>query len=301
MRARRLGRVFGAEMGPSWMASHAAYPAPVRRDDGSVRVYFVTRDDRNRGQVAWVDVDAADPLRVLAVAGEPALRPGATGEFDEAGVAIGCVVSAGGTLRLYYMGWHGTGGHPFRNAIGVAVSDDGDVFSRFGSAPVVAPGARDPFSLGYPFVYQAGPGWEMIYGSHRGPGTSDRDMDHALMHATSDDGFVWRPTGLPPHRALLAPGHGELGLSRPWIVDWHDERHLLFSIRRRDYTVGSARRAGDGSWIRANPDLLGKGDAGWECEASCYASHIRIDGRDLLFYCGNNYGRTGFGVADLCA
>ena len=71
MRWRKLGRVFEATQGPSWMSSHAAYPTPLLIGAGQLRVFFCCRDGDNRGSVAWVDVDPVDPLRVLAVSQYP--------------------------------------------------------------------------------------------------------------------------------------------------------------------------------------------------------------------------------------
>lgn len=297
MRLRRLGRLFGAEMGPSWMVSHAAYPTPIRWDDSTLRIYFIVRDAANRGCVAWLDVDAADPLQIRALAERPALLPGAAGAFDEAGVAIGSVARHGGALRLYYMGWPPAAGTKVRNEIGLAESTDpdGETFNRVGPGPVLALNPSDPYSLSYPFASQTSGGWQMIYGSHRGPGETNHDMHHTLTSATSADGLSWQPTG----RDLVSPEAGEFALARPWLFERTGQDFMLFSIRRERYTVGVARRTTGDRWERTTSDLFGRSDESWDSEATCYASAIRVQDRDLVFYCGNGYGRTGFGVAEI--
>jgi len=52
------------------------------------------------------------------------------------------------------------------------------------------------------------------------------------------------------------------------------------------------------SWHRKSADILGLG-AGWDSDATCYPAVIQMGNRTLLFYNGNGYGRTGFGVAEM--
>ena len=297
MYARRLGRLFAAADGPNWMASHAAYPAPVLLESNRMRIFFVSRDGDGRGTVGWVDVSTKDPRRIIAHSREPALRPGPRGSFDDRGIAIGSVVRYGNALRLYYMGWNIGVGVPFRNAIGLAVSADrdGSTFNRVFDGPVLDRSRHDPYSLSYPFVIDGASGWRMIYGSHRGPGTTENDMRHALMGASSFDGIDWAPGGQP----ILDLEKSELGHSRPWIMSRQGKRYLMFSVRRSQYTVGLAVEQSDGTWGRVPELSFCGGTEDWDREAQCYASHFSLRGNDYILYNGNEYGRTGFGLAIL--
>ena len=62
-------------------------------------------DHDSVGRIGWVDVDAADPTRVLAVSEEPALDVGRPGEFDDSGVNPLSAFRYDGRLWLYYVGW----------------------------------------------------------------------------------------------------------------------------------------------------------------------------------------------------
>lgn len=297
MKASRLGRVFGAEMGPSWMTSHAAYPTPVLLEGGRIRVFFNTRDAESRGCVAWVDVSAANPKDVLAVAQEPCLMPGALGCFDDRGVSNGSVHRIAGRLRLYYLGWNKSADVPFRNAIGLAesVDPDGERFRKLHQGPILDRSRFDPFTLSYPFVIsEPGGRWRMYYGTSRGGGVRESEMRHVITEAVSDDGIDWQPGG----EDVIPLEEGEFGLSRPWIVADAAGRNMLFSIRQTRYAIGVSRwDEASKSWLRQSCDLLGASTAPWEDEAQCYPATIMANGSTYLFYCGNGYGRTGFGVA----
>ena len=296
VRLRRLGRVLDPAHGPGWMASHAAYPTPVRLADGRLRLFFVSRDTEGRGQVGWADVADDDPTRVTALSPRPVLATGEAGGFGERGWSPGNGLVRDGALHLYLMGWNAGGAAPFRNAIGLAVDPcgTGDALALAHRGPLLDRSRFDPYSLSYPHVSPpdpAGGPWRMIYGTHRGPGTHERTMRHTLSEALSDDGIDWRPIGAD----LLALEPGELGHSRPWIFEHGGERWLAFSVRRAAYAIGLARWTG-AAWERRG-DLLGPGEAPWEDEAVCYAAFADTPRGTVCFYCANGYGRTGFGAA----
>ena len=119
-------------------------------------------------------------------------------------------------------------------------------------------------------------------------------MQHAITEAVSDDGIDWRPTG----RDVVALEPGEFGLSRPRLMQAGQASRLLFSIQRRQYTIGVAALDPDGGGChRLTDDLLGPSSEDWDSEATCYPAVFNLGATSYLLYCGNGYGRTGFGLA----
>ena len=57
MKWRKLGRVFCPAGEQPWMATHAANPTPEVLDERTVRIYFSSRDAKQRSSIAWVDID----------------------------------------------------------------------------------------------------------------------------------------------------------------------------------------------------------------------------------------------------
>lgn len=298
MRWRKLGRVFEARQGPSWMNSHAAYPTPLLIGPEQLRVFFCCRDGDNRGSVAWVDVDPVDPLRVLAVSQYPSLTAGETGAFDDRGVSIGSICRHDGGVWLYYLGWNKSVDVPFRNSIGLACSSDAQTFHRRFRGPVLDRSRFDPFTLSYPFVVpgDAQQPWQMIYGSSQNGGTDETLMQHTLTTATSCDGLNWRATG----EVIVSLENGEYGLSRPWVREAADGPVLFYSIRREQYAIGASKYDKRlQRWKRISNNVLGSPCGDWDSQATCYPSTITVGEQTYMFFCGNGYGRTGFGVAIL--
>jgi hypothetical protein len=64
------------------------------------------------------------------------------------------------------------------------------------------------------------------------------------------------------------------------------------------YRMGYAE-SGDGIHFERMDDKAGMdvSDAGWDSEMVCYPYVFIHDGQKFMLYCGNGYGRTGFGCA----
>src|SRR5688572_26910555 len=107
MRWSKLGLVFNvADTGVRWMHSHAQLPVADPVSGDVYRVYFAARNAEQISRVGWVAVELGDAARILEVGSLPVLEPGGIGTFDEHGVFPSCIVSSGGTKRMYYIGWN---------------------------------------------------------------------------------------------------------------------------------------------------------------------------------------------------
>jgi hypothetical protein len=289
------GLVFAAGGQRDWMVSHAANPVAEPLGGDRFRVYFGCRDAHNRSHVGWVEVEVGERLRVLDLAGEPAVVPGPPGSFDDSGASMGCLVGDGRRRYLYYVGWNLGVTVPWRNSIGLAVRDDEGVpFAKVSRAPIVDRSDVDPFSLSYPWVLREADRWRMWYGSNLRWGGHEKDMDHVIKYAESADGVHWVRDG---HVALGLEGPGEYALARPCVLH-EDGRYRMWYCRRGDtYRIGLAESADGRQWVRRADGGLGPSPHGWDSEMTAYPCVFRHRGRLHMLYNGNRYGREGFGLA----
>jgi hypothetical protein len=299
MRWRKLGLLFTANGQHSWMRTHASNPTAEVLDDGHVRVYFSTRDEKNRSHIAAAVFSLGAQPQLLDLYGAPLLAPGAAGAFDDSGTSMGCLVQTPDGLWLYYLGWNLGVTVPWRNAIGLAVSRDGGrSFTRHSPAPVMDRHAVDPFSLSYPWILRDGPRWRMWYGSNLRWGGTERDMDHVLKCAESTDGLNWQRGGRP---IMPLSGSDEYAQARPCVLRDRDAFRAWFACRGERYRLGYAESDDGVAWRRDDPaGTLGAGSPGeWDGEMVTYPCVFDAAGRRYLLYNGNGYGRTGFGLAVL--
>ncbi|HVW01310.1 MAG TPA: hypothetical protein VHB77_13250, partial [Planctomycetaceae bacterium] len=120
------------------MATHAAVPIAEFIEGDVYRIYFSPRDREGRSHVGWFDLDLSRPQTPLEVSHQPLLSPGAAGDFDDAGAMGSWLLQVGARKYLYYIGWNRGVSVPFRNAIGLAISEDGGrTFSRVSRGPIL--------------------------------------------------------------------------------------------------------------------------------------------------------------------
>lgn len=314
-RWEKLGLVFSPSSipsRPSWLNEFAQAPATLQLND-RLRIYFSCRppadsDGRYVSYTAFVDVDADDPRRLLAVADTPVMPLGELGCFDEFGTYPMSVIRHEGRLLGYYGGWTRCESVPFNVAIGVAEShNDGRTFDRLGPGPVLSYTQDEPFVLSGPKIrefdgrlylfYIAGTKWKMDKGR--------AEPVYRIRMAISDDGLTWDRQ----HRDLIDPRiEADEAQASPDVFYLANRYHMLFSYRASiDY------RRGDGSYrigyawsddlVNWNRDDDAAGitvsDNGWDSEMVAYP-HVFSVGEELyVAYLGNEVGREGFGIARL--
>lgn len=297
----KLGLVYCASADSEWAYSHAYCPTPVARDEDTIRVFCAFLDEAGIGRCGFVDVDARDPTRVLAISERPALDVGAAGTFDEHGVTPLCALRlADGSLRLYYAGWQRGVGVRYFLFTGVAHSRDGGArFVRHSQAPVLDRSDHELHIRTGGLVLPRGEGYEMWYAGGSGwvsDGTTLRPR-YELRHATSADGLSWPAVG----EVSFEPAEDELGFGRPCILQRDGKLHMWYGRRSMSgaYQLGYAVSVDGSSWERRDGEAgLGLGAPGaFDSEMVGLAGLIETEHGTYLFYNGNGYGRTGFGVA----
>lgn len=298
MRWRKLGQVFRPTGELAWMRSHAAMPVASHLDGDLFRVFFSARDDARRSHMGWVDVEIGETPRVVAVADQPVLGPGAPGAFDDAGASLSCITEAPGGSRAYYYGWYLGVTAAWRTAIGVAVGDArAPRYERYSPGPIVDRSPLDPYSVSYPHVLRQAEGrWRMWYLTLTALSADVGDMRAVIRHARSDDGLAWR---IDP-QICLDHGPDDTVLCRPWVMQDADLYRMWFCHRGEAYRIGYAESADGLDWTRRD-DLAGIAPSadGWDSQMICYPSVFDHKGRRYMLYNGDGYGETGFGLAVL--
>jgi hypothetical protein len=299
---KKLGRVFAPDGSSPWMTSHAYVPTPHALDENTIRVYVAFLDEGRIGRVGFVDLDTADPTRLLRVSESPALDVGEAGTFDEHGVTPSCVVEHNGELRLYYFGWQRAAHVPYFLFGGLAVSEDGgETFTRISRTPILPPAGDERICRSAPSVLKEGSTWRAWYvAADALTDLKGRPVPtYEIRTVPSDDGKSWSRHGTT---ALALASDDEFGLGRPFVRPSADGYRMWYSIRShsRGYRIGFATSVDGISWTRRDEEAeIGVSSDGWDSEMICFGAVQPTCRGTYLFYNGNDYGATGFGVAVL--
>jgi predicted GH43/DUF377 family glycosyl hydrolase len=304
MKWEKIGLVWRPDGSRKWALTHATCPTPIIRKNGELRVFVQSRDSENIGRVGFVDLDPSDPMRIIRVAKDPVLDIGRPGTFDDNGVLQTCVINIEGRLVMYYVGFELSRRIRYRLLTGIAVSDDeGESFKRISEVPVLDRRDGERFFRGGPFVYKEKHGsYTMIYVSGDDwININGKEMPvYDLRRISSSDGFNWSNESAV---ILKHDPQTEHGFGRPYVLQENSAYKLYYSVRKKEpcaYRMGYAESEDGEVWLRKGDDFgLDITLGAWDSESIEYAAPIRLGNKNLVFYNGNDFGGSGFGLARL--
>lgn len=296
---QKLGLIFRPTGGREWMTTHAALPVAIPVADSVYRIYFATRDEKNRSHVAYVELDIQRPNEILAMSDQPVLAPGPLGFFDDHGVYASSIVSDGARLLMYYIGWNpGVRGALFYSSIGLATSEDGgQTFRKMSVAPILARSKYDPCLVTAPSVMIENGIWRMWYVSGFKWEEDDTGL-HSFYHvkyAESEDGVSWQRTG----RICIELRQGERNIARPRVIKENGSYKMWYSYNEGlGYRIGYAESPDGYVWTRLDHQAgIDVSESGWDSQALAYPWVFTYAGTRYMLYNGNRFGREGFGLA----
>lgn len=298
MKWTKRGLVFSPQGQHEWVTSHAMLPVADLVENDVYRVYFSGRDRWNRSLIGYVEVDLNDPQKILSLSPEPVLGLGQLGAFDDNGVSPTCLVNLGTEKYLYYFGWNKGSMVRAAEVSGLAISEDGGrSFRRQSRAPVIDRTDAEPYQiLVISCILVEGQTWRMWYDSADEWLSPDLPR-YNIKYAESTDGINWMRTGAV---SVDYKSPDESRVSRASVINedgvykmWH-----CYAMGSGGYRMGYAE-SGDGiHYERMDANAgIDVSDEGWDSEMVCYPHVFVHQGQKYMLYCGNGYGKTGFGCA----
>ena len=300
MEWKKLGLVYAPKGEQDWARTHAFIPTSFALDDERIRVFVAFLDTEQVGRVGYVDVDASNPLTVLRVSEKPVLDIGEPGTFDDHGVTPVCVVKHEGLLYLFYVGWQlGVKVRYFLFA-GLAISSDGgESFTRYSRVPVLDRSDRELYVRTAPHVLYDEGRWKMWYiaGDRWIISNGKQLPSYNMRYLESPDPTRWDNEG---GVCMDLATDDEFGFGRPFVVREDGRYKMWYSIRTvsKGYRLGYAESENGVNWIRRDSDVgIDVSESGWDSTMLCFSCIQKTKYGTYMFYNGNNYGETGFGVA----
>ncbi len=293
----------------------AQSPQTVVFDD-FVRIYFSTRNkDELTGKylsfIAYIDV-AKDLKTIINSSSNEIIPLGGLGTFDEHGIFPINLLKDGEKILAYTCGWNRRVSVSVETSIGLAMSDDNGVtFKKYGDGPIMSSSLHEPVLVGDAFVQKYDGIYHMwyIFGTKWMAASSiePEARVYKIAHATSSDGLQWnKEEGIQIISDKLNEDECQ---ALPTVVKINNSYHMFFCFReatdfrknpKRSYKLGYAysddlknwTRDDENSGITLSPD-------GFDSEMMCYPHLFEMDGEFYLLYNGNEFGKYGFGIAEL--
>ena len=282
--------------------------------DDFIRVFFSSVEKDKTGKylshVSFVDFDKTFK-NILNISKDPVIELGGLGSFDEHGIFPINIVRDKDKVLAYTTGWNRKVSVSADAAIGLAISDDdGITFKKFGEGPILAASLHEPFLIGDAFVAIFENVYHMwyIFGSRwvEDPTEDAPQRVYKIAHARSSDGFSWERESIHIITDRLNENECQ---ALPTVIQLNNQYHMFFCYRQatgfrrnreRSYRIGYSYSADLIHWTRADDHVgIDVSENGWDADMMCYPHVFKFDEKIYMLYNGNEFGRFGFGLAEL--
>jgi len=318
MKWKKLGQIFDPTtwndgIDRPWMQTHSQCAHALVLDD-VVRIYFSCRPENDdngfaKSYTTYLDLDKNDLTKIIKVSDKPIIPLGELGTFDEFAVYPSCNIKHNDTVLFYYAGWTRCQSVPFNTSIGIAVSyDNGDTFNRIGPGPILSADLLEPFVLSGPKVRKFNDMWYMFYlaGTKWIMHNGKQEIIYKNRMAISSDGIKWSRMNMNIIPDKLNENECQAG---PDVFYKDGLYHMYFVYREgldfrntpnRGYKIGYATSIDLITWLRKDEDAgIEYSEFGWDSTMQHYPHVFQIDEKFYMTYNGNDFGKYGFGLAEL--
>ena len=301
----KKGLIYCSNGNFDWNKSHSQVPVSDLIDNKTIRIYYASRDDKNRSNISFIEVDVNNPSNIKYIHNAPILAFGALGCFDDSGIMPSSIITKDNKKYLFYTGWNIGTGVNYRLAIGMAVTDDNITFRKISDGPIMDRSIFDPCLVSSASVIIEDNLWRMWYIS----GTKWEKINNSpepfyhIKYAYSYDGINWIREG----KVSVDYDSFTQGISGPSIIKEKEKYFLYYSYRNNlnyrtdketSYRIGYSVSSDGLSWDRKDKEFnLHLSDTGWDSNMMAYPNVIRIKNKLVMFYNGNGFGKSGIGYA----
>lgn len=318
MRFKKIGKIFD----PTILSDKHSYVEFAQSPqtlvfDTFVRIFFSTRTRDEKGEylshIAYIDTDL-ELKNILSFSNHEIVKLGTLGAFDEHGIFPFHPYQDNGKIYAFLSGWNRRVSVPVDTGIGLAESiDGGKTFKRLGNGPILAQSLHEPFLVGDGFVIKHEDVYFMyyIFGKSWLPETAIEPVArvYKIGYATSKDLINWKKNeGVSIISDVLNADECQ---ALPTVIEHNGKYHMVFCFReaidfrknpKRGYRLGYAFSENLKDWTRADEllDLNLTYDSNeWDGEMMCYPHLFKVNNEVYLLYNGNQFGKSGFGIAKL--
>jgi hypothetical protein len=309
----KKGQIFDPKSRFEWMNAYAQVPT-ILELNGCLRIYFTCRPkpDENGNMISlisYIEVEHENPKNISYISDKQVLPLGNIGTFDEFGLHPTNFIIKGDEIWFYYQGWTREYSVPYHTSLGLAISkDNGKSFKKYSEGPIFGRNINDPLLTNGFFVYPHDDQFVLFYASCSEWFKTEDGKTEPIYHlksAVSKDGLNWITNSIE----LIDKKYSKESAGRPMVLKINGMYHMWFCFRDVEsfrgkvdgaYRIGYAYSHNLIDWIRKD-ELSGieLSETGWDSEMMAYPFVQKINEKYYMFYNGNDFGKHGFGYAEL--
>lgn len=297
-------KIFEHTVANDWWESHTMAPSAIYWKD-KIRVFIGAWDKKGISRITYIDLNPLDPSNIIKVQDQfPILDIGEDGMFDENGVFPGHACVLDNKIHLYYTGFQSGVKIPHYNFGGLAISEDGEYFNRVKKSPILDRQNEGLFVRAgqsvlkdeqlFRTVYSIGSSFMTVGGKLR------PTYDICYQESSNEKDFKDKGVKIITRNPSL-----EHGLGRPQIIKIR-KKYFIFYTRRMinmRYYIGCSESEDGKNW-KKNEEIFSElfhSKNGFDSSMIYFPSvvYVPLSDKYYLIYCGNEFGKTGIGFAEL--
>ena len=309
MKWAKKGLIFAPDGKYEWNKSYASVPTVYKLGNNRLRIYYTSRDSKNRTNISFIEVEGDNPKNILYIHEKTVLEAGKNGMFDDSGAMVSHVFDVGDEVWMYYIGWNVRNTIAYHNSIGLAISQDGGVtFEKFSEGPLFDRTYKEPYFSAAAYILRENGVWKMWYLSNTDwvMYNGKSEPFYHIKYAESDNGIDWKRDGTI---AIDYKDENECGIVRACVLKdkdtykmWYAHRNLqnYREDKHSSYRIGYAESNNGIDWKRMDEQVgIDISETGWDSEMIGYPFVYDHNEKRYMIYNGNTFGKTGFGYAEL--
>ena len=299
MNWEKLGRILNPDILKELGISTSLVPfvENVNNEIDLIKIFFTPRDCESRSELRYFILNITT-LEIVSIS-EKLFSYGPIGAFDDSGVVACSIVPHNGKKYVFYQGWSLSVTVPSITAIGVALMDKDDKVHRIGEGPILSRSLYEPYSCASPSVIFDEGKFKMWYASMDKWEQGSEGLKHFydIKYAESLDGLNWNRFG---KGVISYQNKVEYAFGRPNVIKENGIYKMWYCYRGNAYRIGYAESIDGINWNRMD-ELAGIdiSEKGWDDQMIEYPTVFNVKNQRYMLYNGNEFGKTGIGLAKL--
>ena len=278
-----------------WMYSHVGACCAEKINKNLIRLYISGRGKDNKSRIGTAIIKWSDKPTVMKISKNPIINiPNLkAGYFHTDGALYPEITKFKGKTFLYFCGWLNYKTFKYNCNIGLALKKSGN-FKLYSKAPIFKLDDIDPIGTGSMSVFKKKNYLLMYYVSFDEWVKKGGKFQHKyyIKIAKSFDGINW----IKKNQIAVKIKNSEIAVSKPSVISEGKKISMYFSARGKYYKIFKVSSKDGLKFGKRSAEIIKKSGS-WDSKSREYPCVIRLNKKTIMFFNGNNFGKTGLGYA----
>lgn len=297
MKWKKIGKIYELNVKNDFLVSHTSNPIAIQTSNDVFRIFFSGRNANNKSSIGYFDYNITTNI-IINTCKKPIFTYGENNSYYSHGLSLGNHYEFANNIYVSFMGWEIPNNGHWRGSIGLLRLINIEKMIIASISPLLQRDSADPLSFSYPWIMNDNNILKMWYGSTQSWDSCNGEMIHPIKLAISSNGNNWKKIGNAiPYKIGVAQA-----FSRPSVLKNNFGYHMWYSFRPgtgKTYRIGYSHSSDGLIWDRVNDAGIDVSQSGWDSEMICYPFVFRHNYNTYMLYNGNNFGKSGIGLAIL--